>query len=219
MSSPAPQLPRRRPIPQFSSLAEFKRVAVVPHATRYVIGVLATIAVLGLALGVSAYINREHPNMAITIVLGGATLVLALGFLKVGIPLLWRRLYDRVMQGGGVMCDVYPSGFPDGKTAILIDARMSDAHAAHVLHSMARWCSWKASSPPADAHADDVFAESSIRSAEELVGPDGRGGFLAAGESDMSAGWRLVLPEVAPRDPRRPYANGIVVRIKAPNAD
>jgi hypothetical protein len=218
MSSPASQLPRRRPIPQFSSLAEFKRVAVVPNATRYVIGLLATIAVLGLALGVSAYINREHPNLAITMVLGGATLVVALGFLKVAIPLLWRRLYDRVMQGGGMMCDVYPSGFPDEKTAILIDARMSDAQAAHVLHAIARWCSWMASNPSTGSHTAEVFADGPIRSAEELVGPDGRGGFLAAGVSDMSAGWRLVLPEAAPRDPRRPYLNGVVVRIKAPAA-
>lgn len=189
-------------------------MAVVPNATRYVIGLMAAIAVLGLALGVSAYINREHPNMAITVALGGATLVLALGFLKIGIPMLWRRLYDRVLQGGGVMCDVFPTGFPDAKTAILIDARMSDAQAVHVLHSIARWCSWMASNP--GAHTGGVFTDGPIRSAEELIGPDGRGGFLAAGESDMSAGWRLVLPEVAPRDARRPYANGVVVRIKAP---
>ena len=218
MSRPAPQLPvRRRPIPQFSSLDEFRQVAVVPHAVRYVVSVMAAVAALGVAVGVSAYINRDHPNMAITVLLGGAVLVATLGFLLVGVPMLWRRLYARVIRGGGVMCDVFPAGFPDQKTAILIDVRMSDAQAEHVLHAVARWCSSMASNPSAGGHAAGLFAGGPVRSAEELVGPDGRGGFLVAGESELFSGWRLILPEMAPRDPRRPYANGVVVRIREPN--
>ncbi len=191
-------------------------MAAIPNATRYLIAVMASLAVLGVAVAVSAYLERDHPIKPVTWALGGVTFVVSVGFLRVGVPLLWRRLFARVMRGGGVMCDVYPAGFPDAKTAMLIDARMSDAQAAQVRQAIARWCSWMASNPSGSAHVGGVFADGPIRSAEELVGPDGRGGFLVAGESGTFAGWRLVLPEAQPGDPRRPYVNGVVVEIRVP---
>lgn len=216
MSYPPPHLPvRRRPIPQFSSLEEFKSVASIPNAVRILVTLMGVIGLLGVITMAVAYLTREHPNRVVIAIPATIAFLIAFGFPRVGVRLLWRRLYARVMRGGGVMCDVYPAGFPDDKTAMLIDARLPDAQAVHVERAISRWLTWMASNPSASAPVGGLFADGPIRSADELVGPDGRGGFLVAGESDMGAGWRLVLPELQPRDPRRPYARGVVVRIRA----
>ncbi|MDH6193459.1 hypothetical protein M2272_000080 [Mycobacterium frederiksbergense] len=220
MSRPAPQVPieRRRPIPPFSSLDEVKRVAQYPHTIRVMVTMMAIAAVYFLGVTVYAFATRDHQNMVVVTVLVAVYLASFVGATKFALPSLMRRFYDRVMRGG-VLCDVYPAGFPNAKTAILVDTRLSDAQAAFVHDATATWLGRLASDSAARAQLGDLFADGPIRSAEELVGPGGRGGFLVARDTDLNNGWRLVLPEANPRDPYRPYSKGVVVHINTPSPE
>ncbi|MCV7067465.1 hypothetical protein H7H51_20430 [Mycolicibacterium farcinogenes] len=164
-----------------------------------------------------ALVNRNRGiDTTVSIAFGVIVFLIAVVLPRVGLPILMRRFYARVMRGG-VLCDVYPAGSPDAQTAILIDVRLPDAQAAHVHHTIVSWLRWLASNPTASAQAGDLFAESPIRSADDLAGPDARGGFLVARDKKPSQGWRLILPEENPGNPHRPYSNGLVVRVDPPS--
>ncbi|MEX3646078.1 hypothetical protein [Mycolicibacterium porcinum] len=220
MSRPAPQVPfeRRRPIPPLNSVDDVKRAVEYPHTIR----VFVTIMVVGAVylLGVAAYAvaTRDHQNMVVFTVLVVIWFAFLFGSTKLAIPSLTRRFHARVMRGG-ILCDGYPAGFPDAGTAILIDARLPDAQAAYVHDVIVSWLARLASDPAARAQAPDLFSGGPIRSADELAGPDARGGFLVARDKAPHQGWRLILPETSPRDAQRPYSNGLVVQVKTPSPE
>lgn len=203
-------------MPAFGSADEIKRVVEYPYTIRVMVGMMAIAAVIFFSATAYAFATRDHQNM---VVVAGFVVVLFayyLGATKFGLPLLMRRFYDRVMRGG-VLCDVSPAGLPDGKAAILIDTRLSDAQAAYAHDVIATWLGRSASDPTVQAQAGDLFADGPIRSAEELAGPAARGGFLVARDKNPDQGWRLILPETNPRDPHRPYTNGVVVQVNTPS--
>ncbi|MBP2452995.1 hypothetical protein [Mycolicibacterium lutetiense] len=219
MSRPAPEVPvRRRPIPPFRSVDEIKRVVEYPYFLRYLLVVGAVLFAVVFPWALYAVVVRERgPDTIVTIVF-----VVALATVVVGSrlmpPILIRRFYDRVMRGG-VLCDVYPAGFPDAQAAILIDTRLSDAQAAYVHDAIATWLGRSAADPAVQAQAGGLFADGPIRSADELAGPGARGGFLVARDKNPDQGWRLILPETNPRDPLRPYSNGVVVQVNTPSLE
>ncbi|MED5811651.1 hypothetical protein VST63_04705 [Mycolicibacterium sp. 050232] len=221
MSRPAPQVPfeRRRPIPPFGSADEIKRAVEYPHFLRGLVTVGGVMFALVFAWAMYALANRDRDlNTTITVVFAVALFTVAVIVPRVAFPLLMRRFYDRVM-GGGILCDVYPAGFPDAKTAILIDARLSDAQAAYVHDATVSWLGRLASDPAAGSQAPGLFSDGPIRSADEFAGPGARGGFLVARDKNPNQGWRLLLPETSPRDPHRPYSNGLVVQVKTPSLE
>ncbi|OLO99854.1 hypothetical protein BVU76_23515 [Mycolicibacterium porcinum] len=209
---------RRRPIPPLNSVDEVKRAVEYPYAMRAMLIMMAVAAVFFIGIVAYAFANRDHQNMVLYTIFVAVYLAFQFGATKFAFPLLARRFYERVMRGG-VLCDVYPAGFPDAETAILIDARLPDAHAAYVHDVIVSWLGRVASDPAARTQAPDLFAGSRIRSADELAGPDARGGFLVAGDKDPYQGWRLILPETNPSDQNRPYANGVVVQVKTPSLE
>ncbi|QZH64245.1 MULTISPECIES: hypothetical protein [Mycolicibacterium] len=220
MSRPAPQVPfeRRRPVPPLNSVDEVKRAVEYPYVIRVFVTMMAVGAVYLLMVIAYAVVTRGHQNMVVFTVLAAVWFVFLFGGTKIMPAMLMRRFYDRVMRGG-VLCDVYPAGFPDTKTAILIDARLSDAQAAYVHDATVSWLGRLAADPAARAQAGDLFSDGRIRSADEFAGPGARGGFLVAEDKDPNQGWRLILPEPSPRDPHRPYANGLVVQVKTPSLE
>ncbi|WP_210686438.1 hypothetical protein [Mycolicibacterium sp. GESEQ-9] len=220
MSRPAPQVPfeRRRPLPPFNSVDDVKRVVEYPYFLRHLLVVGAVLCALGFPWALYAVVVREQgPDPIVTIVF-----VVALATVLVGArlmpPILMRRFFDRVARGG-VLCDVCPAGFPDDKTALLIDARLSDAQAVYVHDVMTTWLGKWASDPAVREQAGDLFADGPIRSADELAGPAARGGFFVARDTDPHKGWRLVLPEENPRDPHQPYSKGLVVKVDMPSVE
>ncbi|WKG05846.1 hypothetical protein [Mycolicibacterium sp. HK-90] len=218
MSRPASQVPfeRRRPIPPLGSADEVKRAVVFPYAIRMMVAMMAISAVFFIAMTAYAWATRGHQNMVVYTVFMGAYFAYFFAATKVAPPIITRRFYDRVMRGG-LLCDVYPAGFPDAKAAILIDARLSDAQAARVQHTIVSWLGWLAENPSAAAQAGDLFADGPIRGADELAGPGAGGGFLVARDKNPYQGWRLILPAKNPRDPHRPYSNGLVVQVDTPS--
>ena len=221
MSRPAPQVPfeRRRPIPPLNSVDEVKHAVAYPYFLRGLLTVGTVMFALVFAWAMYALVNRDRDlNTTITIVFAVALFTVAVLVPRVGFPILARRFYARVMRGG-VLCDVYPAGFPDAQTAILIDARLPDAQAAYVHDAIVSWLGRSASDPAARTQARDLFAGSRIRSADELAGPGARGGFLVATDKNPYQGWRLILPETNPRDPHRPYSNGLVVQVDTPSLE
>ncbi|MGV0805237.1 hypothetical protein [Mycolicibacterium setense] len=220
MSRPAPEVPfeRRRPLPPLGSAEEIKRAVEYPYFLRYLLVVGGVLFALVFPWALYAYFVREHgPDTTVTVVFA-----VALGSVVVGSRLmpsiLMRRFYARVMRGG-LLCDVYPAGFPDAETAILIDTRLPDAQAAYVHDAVVSWLGRLASNPAALTQPDDLFAAGPIRSADEFAGPGARGGFLVARDKNPYKGWRLILPETNPRDPHRPYANGLVVQVDTPSLE
>lgn len=197
---------------------EVKRAVAYPHAIRFMVATMAVAAVFFVSMTAYAVINRDHQNMVLYTVFVAAWLAFYFGSNKFVFPRLLSRFYARVMRGG-VLCDVYPAGFRDAETAILIDARLPDAQAAHVHHTIVSWLGWLASNPAALTQAGDLFADGPIRSADELAGPGAAGGFLVAGDKNPAKGWRLILPETNPRDPHRPYSNGLVVQVDTPSLE
>ncbi|OMC34908.1 hypothetical protein A5740_08950 [Mycobacterium sp. GA-1841] len=220
MSRPAPQVPfeRRRPIPPLNSADEVKRAVVYPDTIRAFVTMMAIGALYLLGVVAYALLTSGHQNMVVVTVLVAGWFVFLFGATKVVLPGLMRRFYDRVMRGG-ILCDVYPAGLPDAKAALLIDARLSDAQAAYVHDSIISWLGRWAADPVARTPAADLFANGQIRSADELAGPGAHGGFLVAHDTDPYRGWRLILPEANPRDPHRPYANGVVVKVVTPSLE
>ncbi|MFV8165048.1 hypothetical protein ACNQVK_23670 [Mycobacterium sp. 134] len=220
MSRPAPQVPfeRRRPIPPLNSADEVKHAVVYPNTIRAFVATMAVGAVYLLGVAAYAIVTRDHQNMVVYAVLVAVWFAFLFGATKLLLPSLMSRFYARVMHGG-VLCDVYPAGFPDAETAILIDARLPDAQAAYVHDAIVSWLGRLASDPAARTQAGDLFGGSRIRSADELAGPGARGGFLVAADKNPYQGWRLILPEENPRDPHRPYANGLVVRVDTPSLE
>lgn len=209
---------RRRPLPPFDSADNIKRVVDYPYFLRHLLVAGGALSALVIPWALYAVIVREQgPDTTVTVVF-----VVALAAVLVGsmiIPsMLMRRFYDRVTRGG-VLCDVYPAGVPDATSAILIDARLSDAQAAYVHDVMTTWLGRLASDPTVQAQAGDLFADGPIRVAEELAGPAARGGFLVASDKNPGNGWRLILPEENPRDPQRPYTKGIVVKVDTPSPE
>lgn len=197
---------------------EVKRAVVYPHAIRFMVATMAVAAVFVVSMAAYAIINRDHQNMVLYTVCVAVWLAFYFGSNKFVFPRLLSRFYDRVMRGG-VLCDVYPAGFPDARTGILIDARLPEAQAAHVHHTIVSWLGWLASNPTALTQAGDLFADGPIRSADELAGPGAGGGFLVAGDKNPAKRWRLILPETNPRDPHRPYSNGLVVQVDTPSLE
>lgn len=197
---------------------EVKRVVQYPYFLRYLLVVGAVLIALVFPWAVYALVVREDgPNTAVTVVFVAALVTVIVGS-RLMPSVLMRRFYDRVMRGG-VLCDVYPAGFPDADTAILIDARLSDAQAAYVHDVIASWLLRPTSDPAATTRPGDLFADSRIRSADELAGPGANGGFLVARDNNPYKGWRLILPETNPRDPHRPYSNGLVVQVNTPSLE
>ncbi|MGW4095653.1 hypothetical protein [Mycobacterium sp. NPDC004974] len=220
MSRPAPEVPfgRRRPIPPFSSVDEAKRAVEYPFFLRYLLVVGGFLFAVVFSWAVYSLVVRERgPSTTVTVVFVVALVAVVVGS-KLMPSILARRFYDRVARGG-LLCDVYPAGFPDGKVAILIDARLPDAQAAYVHDAIVSWLGRLASNPATLGQAGDLFADGPIRSADELAGPGARGGFLVAGDKNPYEGWRLILPEASPRDPHRPYSNGLVVQVKTPSVE
>ena len=220
MSRPAPEVPvRRRPIPPFGSVDEVKRVVEYPFFLRYLLVVGAVLFAVVFPWALYAYFVRERggPTTIATVVVVVALAIVVVGS-KLMPPVLARRFYDRVMQGG-VLCDVYPAGLPDAKAAILIDTRLSDAQAAYVHDVIASWLGRSALDPTVQAQADGLFADGPIRSADEFAGTGARGGFLVARDKDPGTGWRLILPVTNPRDPHRPYSKGVVVQVNTPSPE
>lgn len=177
---------------------------------------MAVSAVFFLSATAYAFATRDHQNMVLYTVFVAVYFAFYFSAGKFALPFLVRRFYARVMRGG-VLCDVYPAGFPDAKTAILIDTRLSDAQAAYVHDAIVTWLGRLASDPAALGQAGDLFPDGPIRSADELAGPGARGGFLVARDKNSDKGWRLILPETNPRDPHRPYSNGVVVQVSTPS--
>jgi hypothetical protein len=202
-----------------TSADEVKRAVAYPHFLRGLLIVGTVMFALVFAWAMYALVNRDRDlNTTITIVFAVTLFSVAVLVPRVVFPRLLSRFYDRVMRGG-VLCDVYPAGFPHADAAILIDARLPDAQAAHVHHTIVSWLGWLASNPAALTQAGDLFADGPIRSADELAGPGARGGFLVAGDKNPAKGWRLILPETNPRDPHRPYSNGLVVQVDTPSLE
>ena len=69
------------------------------------------------------------------------------------------------------------------------------------------------------AMTTNTFVPQIERVAEELAGPGAQGGFLVATDKNPYQGWRLILPETNPRDPHRPYSNGLVVQVDTPSLE
>lgn len=217
MSRPTPQVPfeRRRPIPPLNSLDEVKGAVAFPYFLRYLLVVGGVLLALVVPWALYAYFVREHgPDTAVTVVFAVALVTVIVGS-RLAPAILMRRFYARVMRGG-ILCDVYPAGFPDAETAILIDARLSDAQAVYVHDAIISWLGRMAVDPAAPSQASDLFAGGPIQAADELAGPGAAGGFLVARDKNPDEGWRLILPETSPRDPRRPYSNGVVVQVNTP---
>ncbi|WP_131827528.1 hypothetical protein [Mycobacterium syngnathidarum] len=220
MSRPAPQVPfeRRRPIPALNSVDEVKRAVEYPYTIRVFVVMMAVGAVYLVCVAAYAIATRDHQNMAVFTVLVAVWFALLFGATKLMPSVLMRRFYARVLRGG-ILCDVYPARFPHSDTAILIDVRLSDAQAAYVHDAIASWLGRMSSEPAAHAQAGDLFADSQIRSADELAGLGASGGFLVARDNNPHKGWRLILPETNPRDPHRPYSNGLVVQVNTPSLE
>ncbi|KHO26177.1 hypothetical protein QQ44_10475 [Mycolicibacterium setense] len=200
------------------SSEEIKRAVEYPYAIRAIVTMMAAGSVYFLMMATYAFVTRGHQNMVVFTVLLAVWFAFFFGATKFGFPILMRRFYARVMRGG-LLCDVYPAGFPDAETAILIDTRLPDAQAAYVHDAVVSWLGRLASNPAALTQPDDLFAAGPIRSADELAGPGARGGFLVARDKNPYKGWRLILPETNPRDPHRPYANGLVVQVDTPSLE
>lgn len=205
-------------MPAFGSPDEVKRAVVYPHTIRAFVTTMAIGAVYLLGVAAYAIVTRDHQNMVVFTVLVAVWFAFLFGSTKLVLPILLRRFYDRVMRGG-VLCDVYPAGFPDTQAAILIDTRLSDAQAAYVHDVIASWLARSAVDPTVQAQAGGLFADGPIRSADEFAGTGARGGFLVARDKDPGKGWRLILPETNSRDPHRPYSNGVVVQVNTPSPE
>lgn len=201
-----------------NSADEVKRAVVYPHTIRAFVTMMAVAAVYLLGVAAYAIATRDHQNMVVFTVLVAVWFAFLFGATKLVLPSLIRRFHDRVSRGG-LLCDVYPAGFPDARAAILIDAGLPDAQAAYVHDAIVSLLGRLAADPSARAQAGDLFAGSRIRSADELAGPGAAGGFLVAGDKDPYQGWRLILPEPNPRDPHRPYSNGVVVQVATPSPE
>lgn len=189
-----------------------------PYTIRAFVTMMVIAAVYLLGVAAYAMATRDHQNMVVFTVLVVVWFAFLFGSTKLAIPILMRRFYARVMRGG-VLCDVFPAGFPDATTAILIDAGLPAAQAAYAYDVMTSWLGRLASDPATHTLPGDLFSDGPIRGAEELAGPDGRGAFLVTGEKNPHQGWRLILPEANPRDPHRPYSNGLVVQVETPSLE
>ncbi|WP_142254011.1 hypothetical protein [Mycobacterium sp. NS-7484] len=218
MSLPTGAFERRRPIPPLNSADDIKRAVEYPHLFRAFVTMMAIGAAYLLCVVDYAIATRDHQNMVVFTVLVAVWFAFLFGGTKLMPAILMRRFYDRVMRGG-ILCDVYPAGVPDAKTAILIDVRLPAAQAAYAHDVIVSWLGRLAADPAALDQAGDLFAGGRIRSADELAGPDARGGFLVAGDKNPNQGWRLILPETDPRDPHRPYSKGLVVRVDTPSVE
>lgn len=203
-------------MPPLNSVDEVKRAVPYPHMVRAFVTTMAIGAVYLVGVAAYAIVTRGHQNMVVFTALVAVWFAFLFGGTRLIPSILMRRFYDRVMRGG-VLCDVFPAGFPDATTAILIDARLSDAQAAYAYDVMTSWLGRLASDPATHTEPGDLFSDGPIRGAEELAGPDGRGAFLVTGEKNPHQGWRLILPETNPRDPHRPYSNGLVVQVETPS--